>query len=178
MVHQLTSILNARGSHRTSFEPAQHPLVARRTCLTRVHESDDSMVDIPVRIQAFSLEERARIQRSRPSGRLSADVIVSIDRAVGGPGEGRGYYVYAEGTEAERFLKLKGDVAVRCSECRRKGKPESTRHPDAQRRATTTSGLPGRKGRLVPAPNAAWHGTRMLGSRRACTSKEEHHGFR
>lgn len=84
----------------------------------QVHESGKAMVDTPALLQALSPEEKAALQVVGASGELSAELIASIDSAAGGPGEGRGYYVYAEGAGPDRPFKLRDDVAAAIAETR------------------------------------------------------------
>ncbi|MBP1136451.1 hypothetical protein JOE31_002683 [Arthrobacter sp. PvP023] len=51
------------------------------------------MTDIQKLISSLRPEELASLQKQGPEQLLSADILGAIDRAAGGPGEGRGYYV-------------------------------------------------------------------------------------
>lgn len=58
------------------------------------------MVDIAGMIKALAPDELEEIRSAGPLGQLSASSVAAIDRAAGGPGEGRGYYVYPESDRA------------------------------------------------------------------------------
>ena len=51
------------------------------------------MTDIQGLISSFQPEELAVLQERGPGQLLGKDMLDAIDRAAGGPGEGRGYYV-------------------------------------------------------------------------------------
>lgn len=51
------------------------------------------MPDIQGLIRSFQPEELAVLQERGPGQLLGPDMLDAIDRAAGGPGEGRGYYV-------------------------------------------------------------------------------------
>lgn len=52
-----------------------------------------TMTDIHGLISSLSPQEFAVLQQRGPDQRLDRDMLDAIDRAAGGPGEGRGYYV-------------------------------------------------------------------------------------
>lgn len=72
------------------------------------------MVDIAGLIRALGPEELEEIRRAGRLGPLSPSAVAAIDRAAGGPGEGRGYYVYPESdrTGDTRTFVLRHDVAA------------------------------------------------------------------
>ena len=51
------------------------------------------MPNIQGLIRALAPEDLAVLQERGPDQRLDRDMLYAIDRAAGGPGEGRGYYV-------------------------------------------------------------------------------------
>ena len=51
------------------------------------------MPDIQGLINALQPEDLALLQERGPGQLLSSDMLDAIDRAAGGPGDGRGYYV-------------------------------------------------------------------------------------
>jgi hypothetical protein len=51
------------------------------------------MTDIHGLISSLLPEDLAVLQERGPDQRLDRDMLDAIDRAAGGPGEGRGYYV-------------------------------------------------------------------------------------
>jgi hypothetical protein len=51
------------------------------------------MTDIQGLISSLRPEDLAALQERGPGQLLSPDMLDAIDRAAGGPGEGRGYYV-------------------------------------------------------------------------------------
>ena len=70
------------------------------------------MADVPGMLQALRPEEMEAIRQLGPGGVLSPALVAAIDAAAGGPGEGRGYYVYAAGASgADKAYTLQADVA-------------------------------------------------------------------
>ncbi|MCA4132474.1 hypothetical protein [Arthrobacter sp. M4] len=51
------------------------------------------MVNIPALIDGLAPDEVSRLKSGGPGQVLDSDLLAAIDRAAGGPGEGRGYYV-------------------------------------------------------------------------------------
>lgn len=72
------------------------------------------MADIYGLISALQPEELAELQSRGPDQLLDRAMLDAIDRAAGGPGEGRGYYVVHGSLEpvAARSYYLRGDVAA------------------------------------------------------------------
>jgi hypothetical protein len=52
-----------------------------------------TMTDIQGLISSLQPEDLAVLQERGPDQRLDRDMLDAIDRAAGGPGEGRGYYI-------------------------------------------------------------------------------------
>ncbi|WP_427172530.1 hypothetical protein [Arthrobacter sp. 92] len=71
------------------------------------------MPDIPGLLNALLPEDLALLQQHGPDHALDSALIDAIDRAAGGPGEGRGYYVVRGSLEPleHRSYYLRGDVA-------------------------------------------------------------------
>jgi hypothetical protein len=71
------------------------------------------MPDIHGLISALLPEDVAVLQQQGPDTVLDRAMIDAIDRAAGGPGEGRGYYVVRGSLEPmeNRNYYLRGDVA-------------------------------------------------------------------
>lgn len=72
------------------------------------------MTDIQRLISSLLPEDLAVLQQGGPDQRLTRDMLDAIDRAAGGPGEGRGYYVVRGGLEPleRRHYCLREDVAA------------------------------------------------------------------
>ena len=72
------------------------------------------MPDIPQLINSLRPEDLALLQEHGPNQLLDRDMINAIDRAAGGPGEGRGYYVVRGSLEPSerRQYHLREDVAA------------------------------------------------------------------
>ncbi|WP_247047309.1 hypothetical protein [Arthrobacter rhizosphaerae] len=72
------------------------------------------MTDIPKLIDSLAPEELAALQDRGPDQWLDAAMIDALDKAAGGPGEGRGYYVVRgslEPTERRHYV-LRHDVVA------------------------------------------------------------------
>lgn len=70
------------------------------------------MADIPGLLRALRPEDMEALRRIGPGGVLSPALVAAIDTAAGGPGEGRGYYVYAPGSSGtDKSFVLRSDVA-------------------------------------------------------------------
>ena len=71
------------------------------------------MTDIRGLISSLRPEDLALLQERGPDQRLDRDVLDAIDRAAGGPGEGRGYYIVRGSLEPleRRNYYLREDVA-------------------------------------------------------------------
>lgn len=71
------------------------------------------MVDIQGVLGALSAEELERLKAGGPEQVVDASLRDAIDRAAGGPGEGRGYYIVRGPLfpREERDYRLRGDVA-------------------------------------------------------------------
>ncbi|WP_426226647.1 hypothetical protein [Pseudarthrobacter sp. DSP2-3-2b1] len=72
------------------------------------------MTDIQGLINSLAPEVLARLQERGPDQHLDPDTLDAFDRAAGGPGEGRGYYVVRGSlTPLERReYHLRDDVAA------------------------------------------------------------------
>lgn len=72
------------------------------------------MTDVKRLVRALAPHEIDEIHSIGPAGPLTPKLLHAIDRAAGGPGEGRGYYIY--GTSADRDgprpFVLRGDVCA------------------------------------------------------------------
>ena len=79
------------------------------------------MTDVKSLVRALTPREVDEILQLGPAGPLTPRLLHAIDRAAGGPGEGRGYYVY--GTPAHqdrpRPFVLRGDVCAELFGARR-----------------------------------------------------------
>lgn len=71
------------------------------------------MPDIEGLIGRLTEVELERLRALRPDGLLPGSLVSAIDRAAGGPGEGRGYYVAAKPVVRREFIAfvLRADVA-------------------------------------------------------------------
>ena len=71
------------------------------------------MTDIHGLISSLLPEDLAVLQEGGPDQRLDRDMLDAIDRAAGGPGEGRGYYIVRGSLipEERRNYYLREDVA-------------------------------------------------------------------
>ena len=71
------------------------------------------MTDIHGLISSLLPEDLAVLQERGPDHRLDRDMLDAIDRAAGGPGEGRGYYIVRGSLipEERRNYYLREDVA-------------------------------------------------------------------
>ncbi|MBT2512534.1 hypothetical protein [Arthrobacter sp. ISL-30] len=72
------------------------------------------MVNIPGLINSLLPQDLDRLQQQGPDQVLDLAMVEAIDRAAGGPGEGRGYYV-VKGSLEPRELRnyyLREDVAA------------------------------------------------------------------
>ncbi|WP_427131161.1 hypothetical protein [Pseudarthrobacter sp. S9] len=72
------------------------------------------MTDIRRLISSLPPEDLALLQERGRDQRLDRDMLDAIDRAAGGPGEGRGYYVVRGSLEPleHRNYYLRDDVAA------------------------------------------------------------------
>ncbi|MEO5321290.1 hypothetical protein PV761_22240 [Arthrobacter sp. CC3] len=72
------------------------------------------MTDIQGLINSLRPDELAELQERGPSQVLEPDMLDAIDRAAGGPGEGRGYYIVRGSLEPleRRQYYLRDDVAA------------------------------------------------------------------
>jgi hypothetical protein len=73
------------------------------------------MADVKGLVRGLAPHEIEEIHSIGPTGPLTPKLLHAIDRAAGGPGEGRGYYVYGRASDSDRprpFV-LREDV---CSE--------------------------------------------------------------
>jgi hypothetical protein len=72
------------------------------------------MTDIQGLISSLRPDELAELQERGPSQVLEPDMLDAIDRAAGGPGEGRGYYIVRGSLEPleRRQYYLRDDVAA------------------------------------------------------------------
>ena len=72
------------------------------------------MTDIQGLIGALLPEDLALLQERGPDQLLDPDMLDAIDRAAGGPGEGRGYYVVRGSLRPleRRHYYLRDDVAA------------------------------------------------------------------
>lgn len=76
------------------------------------------MCDIPGLIQSLRSEELLELKQRGQDGQLEAHLVDAIDRAAGGPGEGRGYYIvrgHLEPVELRAYY-LREDVAAAVGE--------------------------------------------------------------
>lgn len=106
------------------------------------------MPDIEGLLGRLTPGELEQLRTLRPDGFLPGSLVSAIDRAAGGPGEGRGYYVLAKPVVRREFIAyvLRPDVA-------RAVVPVTPSGPD-----TAASG---------PGAVASWHdGPDTTGSRR------------
>lgn len=71
------------------------------------------MPDIEGLLGRLTEGELERLRTLRPDGFLPGSLVSAIDRAAGGPGEGRGYYVAAKPVVRREFIAyvLRPDVA-------------------------------------------------------------------
>lgn len=60
------------------------------------------MADVKSLVRRLAPHEIEEILLLGPSGPLSPRLMHAIDRAAGGPGEGRGYYIYGRAADRER----------------------------------------------------------------------------
>lgn len=72
------------------------------------------MTDIQGLISSLQPEDLAVLQERGPAQLLDRDMLDVIDRAAGGPGEGRGYYIVRGSLEPmeRRQYYLRDDVAA------------------------------------------------------------------
>ncbi len=72
------------------------------------------MTDIQGLISSLQPEDLAVLQEGGPAKLLDRDMLDAIDRAAGGPGEGRGYYVVRGSLQPleRRQHYLRDDVAA------------------------------------------------------------------
>lgn len=72
------------------------------------------MTDIQGLISSLQPEDLAVLQERGPAQLLDRDMLDAIDRAAGGPGEGRGYYVVRGSLEPleRRQYHLRDDVVA------------------------------------------------------------------
>lgn len=72
------------------------------------------MTDIQGLISSLRPDDLAELQERGPSQVLEPDMLDAIDRAAGGPGEGRGYYIVRGSLEPleRRQYYLRDDVAA------------------------------------------------------------------
>lgn len=71
------------------------------------------MSDIAALLGRLTEGELEQLRTLRPDGLLPGSLVSAIDRAAGGPGEGRGYYVLAKPVVPREFIAyvLRADVA-------------------------------------------------------------------
>ncbi|MHA7279254.1 hypothetical protein ACX80H_05815 [Arthrobacter sp. MDT2-2] len=60
------------------------------------------MADVKGVVRGLAPHEIEELHRIGPAGPLTPRLLHAIDRAAGGPGEGRGYYVYGRHADAGR----------------------------------------------------------------------------
>jgi hypothetical protein len=72
------------------------------------------MADVKGVVRGLAPHEIEELQRIGPAGPLTPRLRHAIDRAAGGPGEGRGYYVYGHraDTDRPRPFVLRHDVCA------------------------------------------------------------------
>jgi hypothetical protein len=72
------------------------------------------MTDIQGLISSLQPEDLAVLQERGPAQLLDRDMLDAIDRAAGGPGEGRGYYIVRGSLEPleRRQYHLRDDVVA------------------------------------------------------------------
>ena len=77
------------------------------------------MVNIPGLIGSLLPQELDKLQRQGPDHVLDTAMVEAIDRAAGGPGEGRGYYIVKGKLEPREFRNyyLREDVAAAVLAC-------------------------------------------------------------
>jgi hypothetical protein len=77
-------------------------------------EKGTIVADIAAVLGRLTLDELEEIHAAGPHGHLSRRIVEALDRAVGGPGSGRGYYVPAGSVSAtgSPHLILRSDVAA------------------------------------------------------------------
>lgn len=73
-----------------------------------------NMTNIHGLINSLLPEDLALLQERGPDHRLDRDMLDAIDRAAGGPGEGRGYYIVGGSLipEDHREYYLRDDVSA------------------------------------------------------------------
>lgn len=60
------------------------------------------MTDVKGVVRGLAPHEIDELHSLGPAGPLTPRLMHAIDRAAGGPGEGRGYYVYGHRADADR----------------------------------------------------------------------------
>ena len=72
------------------------------------------MADVKGLVRGLAPHEIEEIHSIGPAGPLTPKLLHAIDRAAGGPGEGRGYYVYGTpaDTDRPRPFVLRDDVCA------------------------------------------------------------------
>ena len=72
------------------------------------------MTDIPGLISSLQPQDLALLEQRGPGQLLDRDMLDAIDRAAGGPGEGRGYYIVRGSRQPleRRQYYLRDDVAA------------------------------------------------------------------
>jgi hypothetical protein len=72
------------------------------------------MADVKGLMRGLAPHEIEEIQGIGPDGPLTPKLLHAIDRAAGGPGEGRGYYVYGKTVDQDRPRRfvLRADVCA------------------------------------------------------------------
>ncbi|KNC19964.1 hypothetical protein AC792_03625 [Arthrobacter sp. RIT-PI-e] len=72
------------------------------------------MADVKGVVQRLAPREISELHRIGPDGPLTPKLLHAIDRAAGGPGEGRGYSVYARVIDRDRPRRfvLRTDVCA------------------------------------------------------------------
>ncbi|HEY9356136.1 MAG TPA: hypothetical protein VIQ52_07520 [Arthrobacter sp.] len=72
------------------------------------------MTDIPGLISSLQPQDLALLEQRGPGQLLDRDMLDAIDRAAGGPGEGRGYYIVRGSLQPleRRQYYLRDDVAA------------------------------------------------------------------
>ncbi|BBE23695.1 hypothetical protein MN0502_25780 [Arthrobacter sp. MN05-02] len=72
------------------------------------------MADVKGLVRGLAPHEIEEIHSIGPAGPLTPKLLHAIDRAAGGPGEGRGYYVYDTPADRDRprVFVLREDVCA------------------------------------------------------------------
>src|ERR1700712_2645645 len=98
------------------MEPARGPPAGPRgPChVLWCRKRDPAVADIEHLINALAPKGLAVLQERGPDQRLDRGMLDAIDRAAGGPGEGRGYYLVRGSLEPaeRRYYTLRDGVAA------------------------------------------------------------------